>query len=73
MHSTTDNRVVGLNHIVGQGINSTPPKWGVEEMHMHPGRLGKVDEGSEHFLRSKPYPMELHSVHYNSIYSSPER
>ena len=70
MSSTADNGIVGLNHIVGRGTNSTPHKWVVEEMHMHFGRLGKLEEGSEHFLRSKPYPIELHFVHYNSIYGS---
>lgn len=50
--------------------SSTNPVWKLEQMHMHWGRNGKMDEGSEHFLESVQYPLEAHFVHYNSKYGN---
>lgn len=37
---------------------------------MHFGRVDRNDEGSEHYIEGVRYPLEIHLVHYNSIYSN---
>ena len=46
--------------IAGAGL---PGKFEFAQFHMHWG--AKSDRGSEHIVEGKPYPMELHLVHFN--------
>jgi carbonic anhydrase len=55
---------------VGRGTNTTAQTWVLAQMHMHWGRTGQTNEGSEHYMQGQRYPLELHLVHYNSIYGS---
>jgi len=70
--TTTTTLVDGkLGYYVGRVSDSTTATtWNLAQMHLHYGRTGKTDEGSEHYLQGKAYPAEAHFVHYNSKYSS---
>ncbi|EFX88011.1 alpha-carbonic anhydrase [Daphnia pulex] len=54
-----------MPHITGGGLNGT---YNFAQMHMHWG----VDStlGSEHRIKSRSHPLELHVIHWNSKYGS---
>ena len=54
-----------LAEIVGRADSDTPYLWALEQLHFHWGRSNFTDEGSEHWLNGKGYPLEVHFVHYN--------
>ena len=55
-----------MHYIVGRGTNRSAHMWILEQMHVHFGRTGSFSEGSEHYLKSVVYPLEVHLVHYNA-------
>lgn len=59
-----------LAGVVGRGKNSSNHLWVLAQMHVHVGRTGKLNEGSEHYMQGRAYPMEIHFVHYNSAIAS---
>lgn len=62
--------VGSLAFTVGRGTNSSTHTWVLAQMHMHWGRTGQTNEGSEHYLQGQRYPLEAHLVHFNSIYGN---
>lgn len=59
-----------LSTIVGRSTSNSVDTWVLEQMHLHWGRLGLVNEGSEHYKQSTAYAAEAHFVHYNKKYGS---
>ncbi|XP_045033331.1 carbonic anhydrase 2 [Daphnia magna] len=57
-----ENRVP---YITGGGLNGS---YAFVQFHLHWG--GDSTKGSEHLIKSKSYPAELHLVHYNTKYGS---
>ena len=49
--------------ISGGGLNGT---YHFAQLHFHWGKTSK--SGSEHWMNSEPYPLEVHLVHYNKKY-----
>ena len=52
-------------YFLGAGL---PNSYNVEQLHFHWGN--NSNEGSEHEIDGKSYPLEMHLVHYNSKYKS---
>lgn len=63
-------QVGNLAQMVGRGSNTTTQTWVFAQVHLHWGRTGKINEGSEHYLQGIAYPLEAHLVHYNAQYGS---
>ena len=59
-----------ISKLVGWTNNGSTHTWVLEQLHFHWARTGRTDEGSEHYLHGKAYPMEGHFVHYNSAYGN---
>jgi carbonic anhydrase len=59
-----------LSNLVGRSTNSSTHIWTLAQMHMHWGRTGQKNEGSEHYMQGQRYPLEAHFVHYNSLYGN---
>ena len=55
-----------ISKLVGRGSSDTPAIWQLEQVHFHWGRAHHDEEGSEHYLNGKPYPLEAHFVHFNT-------
>lgn len=52
----------------GQVVTSPSNRtYAVEQIHFHWGRTDRTDEGSEHYLQGRAYPLEGHFVHYNTF------
>ncbi|XP_059143029.1 carbonic anhydrase 1-like [Physella acuta] len=55
------------NHLLLR-CDDLPADYVVAGVHFHWGKDNSV--GSEHWLRGRPYPLEMHIVGYNSLYAS---
>ena len=68
--SETSTLSVGnIAFLVGRSSNNSTISWKLHEIHCHLGRNGGQD-GSEHALHGKKFPMECHAVHYNGKYKN---
>eukprot|EP00667_Euglena_gracilis_P005890 EG_transcript_5933 len=68
---TPPTTVLGnISAIVGRSASANPTTWTLRQMHLHWGRDGRSDEGSEHYLEGQRYPLEAHFVHYNAAAGS---
>lgn len=57
----------GLHQLVGRNPSDTVsnPEWVFAQMHIHWGRDGNPNEGSEHAMAGLRYAAEAHFVHFN--------
>jgi len=68
--SNTNTLSIGnIPFLVGRTSDNSTISWKLHEIHCHLGRDGGQD-GSEHALHGKKFPMECHAVHYNVKYKN---
>lgn len=68
--SETSTLSIGnIAFLVGRSSNNSTISWKLHEIHCHLGKNGGQD-GSEHALHGKKFPMECHAVHYNGKYKN---
>ncbi|CAF3893570.1 unnamed protein product [Rotaria sordida] len=58
------------NRYVLKNVAPESEDYKVEQVHFHWGHSHDINNGSEHLLEGRPYPLEMHVVAYSDLYSN---
>eukprot|EP00667_Euglena_gracilis_P009885 EG_transcript_10060 len=69
-HQPTSFIAGDLAAVVGNGNASETPQWQLAQVHFHVGPVGSTEDGSEHYLQGRSFPLEVHLLHFNYQYGT---